>query len=86
METESFWDFPACSKRDILKDPRHIDVIIAAILCPETQVEFSGNGIVLYGKESALLVQNASPTTELMLGLIETISSRAKTQLWCRPR
>ena len=53
----SFWDIPADSKIDILREGRHDQHLVDAINDLETCVEESPNDkYILYGKEQALLV------------------------------
>lgn len=57
MDSENFWDFPACSKIDILHNKRHRKKICEALADPETKADIieTGRGI-LFGEESSVLV------------------------------
>jgi hypothetical protein len=67
---ESFWDFPSCSKIDVLEEPQHALIIYNALQDDLTVVEPStGTDWCLYGKEEALLVQPSSYYLKIILFL-----------------
>lgn len=69
---KSFWDFDQASKLDILREEKHLHVIVAALQDSHTRVMKNDHGsFVLYGKEDALLVQACSSPLICLLTILE---------------
>ena len=58
---KSFWDFPACSKIDVLDERKHSHLILAALRDNVTEAEaVDRTTYTIYGSNEALLVQTVS--------------------------
>ena len=73
---DSFWDFPACSKYDVLEERKHMRLITGALDDPLTGAELINNkDVVLYGPEEALLVRTRSFSLRIGLHLYAVFTS-----------
>lgn len=65
---KSFWDFPACSKIDILDENKHAHLILASLRDLSTGVEpVDHTTYTIYGANEALLVQTVSMPLRIAL-------------------
>lgn len=76
LPKDSFWNFPSCSKYDVLEESRHLHLITGALSDPLTGVELVDNkDAVLYGPEEALLVRAKSFSLKIGLCLYGAFTS-----------
>ena len=66
---KSFWKFPQYIKWDILDEPKHSYIILAALRDPVTGIEWMDEfSYTVYGPEEALLIR--PPTLSISLGML----------------
>lgn len=76
--TSSFWKFPHDSKIDVLQEPQHTHLILAALRDRETSIELESDGtFILYGPQDGLLVVPQLITTRLLLYIYSAIRPSA---------
>lgn len=74
--SKGFWKLPGCSKIGILRERRHSDVILSALLDADTAIEETEpTTYTLYGPEDGLLVQPETAALRLAMVLCEAMQT-----------
>jgi hypothetical protein len=66
--SRGFWDFKACSKRNVLYDRTHFQQIVEALCDSETTIEVvDRHSYLIYNDDDSLLIQTSHPLVLLFL-------------------
>ncbi len=76
MSNKRFWDLPACSKLDVLKEGEynHVSVMLEALADKETLIErIDRNTYSIYGTEESLLIKPISSVLKMSLFIYASV-------------